>query len=76
MAEWIRRHKLPRNFWKGMGLFDKLDARHRYYYNHSLNRYLKDPKQKQLWEDMSKIVCSGQMGIFEGVTLHCSQGDK
>ncbi|KKM00112.1 hypothetical protein LCGC14_1807690 [marine sediment metagenome] len=72
MAEWARVLKLRRNFWKGQGL-GKLDARHRYYYNHSLRRYLKNPKNKQLHEDMNKALREGEMGIFDGVTLHCSK---
>ena len=73
MAKWVRKFTLKRHFWKGLGLFDKKEdwsARHKYYYNRSLQRYLKDPEQNLLWEDMKNAIYTGELGVCEGVTIY------
>jgi hypothetical protein len=64
----IRLHHLPRKVFRG-GV-GTLSPKQRYYYEHSLSRYLKDPAREKLFKMIPRIRRTGELGTLDRVRVY------
>lgn len=74
LKDLVRIHQLPRVCMRnGIG---KISPKTNWYRKHSLDRYLKDPKQAELHAALNRALFTGEIGRFESVRFIESKGNK
>jgi len=66
-ALFVRIHVLPKKCKMKFGPISTWDIKSRYYYYHSLVRYLMKPEQQKLHQSLKQTFLKGEFGVFENV---------
>ena len=69
MNDFIRLHRPPKICRRKLGPISLWDAKSRWLYNKSMERYLRDPERKRNNDMVINALKSGRFGVYEGFSF-------